>query len=129
MKKVFTYSLCVALILTACQSAPPDSSKAAKSVESYLQARVSGNVEQMIGLSCGAWESNARLEAQSIQGRSPKLENLVCETQQVEGDQSTVSCNGKIVTSYDGEQREVDLAKSKFKLIAQGGEWRICGYK
>jgi hypothetical protein len=113
--------------LVACGSAPVGDP--AGRVEAYLQARVKGDVNRMIALSCAAWEPNARLEATSIQGRSPALESLACSTSTTEGDTAFVSCTGKIVTSYDGERREFDLAERQFKVVQEGGEWRMCGYR
>jgi hypothetical protein len=101
----------------------------ARKVERYLQARVEGDVNRMIALSCAAWEANARLEATSIQGRSPALEGLRCQASEPQGDTVFVACAGKIVTSYDGERREFDLAGRQFRLVAEAGEWRMCGYR
>jgi hypothetical protein len=122
--------LFIFLTLTACGgSAAPSADGAVKNVEAYLQARVAGDVNSMVTLSCAAWEPQARLEHTSIQGREPKLEGLTCQSSSVEGSNAFVACQGKIITSYDGEQREIDLAERQFKLTQEGGEWRMCGYK
>jgi len=113
--------------LAACSGAPVGDP--AGRVEAYLRARVEGDANRMIALSCAAWEPNARLEATSIQGRSPALESLVCSTSATEGDTAFVSCVGRIVTSYDGERREFDLAERQFRVVQEGGEWRVCGYR
>ncbi len=114
--------------LIACGGNAP-SGDPARRVEAYLQARVKGDVNQMIALSCAAWEPNARLEATSIQGRSPELDALSCQTGATEGSTAFVACTGKIVTSYDGERREFDLAERQFRVVEEGGEWRMCGYR
>jgi hypothetical protein len=117
-------------VLVACNgSATPGAERAVKNVEAYLQARVQGDVNQMISLSCAAWEPQARLEYTSIQGREPKLEGLACQKSGIEGSNAFVACQGKIVTSYNGEQREFDLAERPFKLVQEGNDWRMCGYK
>lgn len=124
--------LIVLLTLTACgDSAAPSASAGdtVKNVEAYLQARVGGDVNGMVTLSCAAWEPQARLEYTSIQGREPKLEGVACQNSGVEGSNAFVACQGKIITSYDGEQREIDLAERQFKLTQEGGEWRMCGYR
>lgn len=113
--------------LVACSGAP--SGDPARTVEAYLQARVTGDAERMITLSCAAWEQNARLEATSIQGRSPQLEALACQTSSTDGPTAFVACTGKIVTNYDGERRDFDLAERQFRVVAEGGEWRMCGYR
>jgi hypothetical protein len=119
----------LSIALAACGGGAASSSDAAKNIEGYLQSRVKGDVNQMISLSCAAWEQNARLEATSIQGRSPELDSLSCSTSSAEGSTAFVSCKGKIITSYDGEKREFDLAEREFKATQEGGEWRMCGYR
>jgi len=119
--------LCVGLLVVACNSAP--AGDPAGRVASYLQARVQGDLNRMIALSCAAWEANARLEATSIQGRSPALEGLSCRAGEPQDNTVFVACAGKITTSYDGERREFDLAEREFKLVAEAGEWRMCGYR
>jgi len=114
-------------LLIACSGAP--AGDPAKRIESYLQARVQGDVNRMIALSCADWEASARLEATSIQGRSPALEGLACRADEPEGGTVFVACAGRIITSYDGERREFDLAERQFKLVAEAGEWRMCGYR
>jgi hypothetical protein len=121
--------LLLMVVLTACGSSAASSGDPTKMAEAYLQARAKPDVNQMIGLSCGAWEPNARLEATSIEGRQPKLEGLACQQTGSEGNTAFVACQGKIITNYDGEQREIDLAERQFKLTQEGGEWRMCGYR
>lgn len=117
------------VLMAACGGGGAPAGDPAKTVESYVQARVKGDANAMIALSCAAWEPNARLEAQSIEGRNATLEGLTCERAGEEGGNAFVSCKGKINTSYNGEQREFSLAERQFKLAAEAGEWRVCGYK
>jgi hypothetical protein len=119
----------LAFVVVACGGNAAPASDPAKAVEAYLQARAKPDVNQMIGLSCAAWEPQARLEATSIEGRQPKLEGLACQQAGAEGSTAFVACQGRIITSYDGEQREFDLAERQFKLVQEGGEWRMCGYR
>jgi hypothetical protein len=116
------------VVLAACSSAP-DASSAAKNVETYLQARTKSNVEQMISLSCSAWEPTARIEATSFQSMEAKLDGVACTTAGSEGSSATVMCTGKIVTSYNGESRDWRLDQRPFVSALEGGEWRMCGYK
>lgn len=116
------------LLLAACGGAAP-AGDPAKAIEAYLQARVKPDADEMVRLSCAAWEPQARLEFTSIQGRSPQLDGLACSQSAVEGATAFVRCRGTIVTSYDGEQREFDLAEREFKAAQEGGEWRMCGYR
>lgn len=127
ISKTIAAALGLSIALAACGGAP--AGDPAQRIEAYLQARVKGEVERMIALSCAAWEPNARLEATSIRGRSPSLDALACRTDATEGNTAFVACSGKIITNYDGERREFDLAERQFKAIQEGGEWRMCGYR
>ena len=62
-------------------------------------------------------------------GAQPGAEGLRCQASEPQGDTVFVACAGKIVTSYDGERREFDLAERQFRLVAEAGEWRMCGYR
>ena len=113
------------LLLVACAvGATP-----AQQVESYLRARAASNVNQMVSLSCGAWEAQARIEASSFKALNARVEGLTCQVGGSERDVTFVGCAGKIITSYNGESREVSLADKQFKTVNEGGEWRVCGYR
>ncbi len=80
----------------------------ARRITEYLTARVKPDVNQMISLSCTAWEPNARLEAQSTEGRNAALaEGTKCSTASIAGSDAFVACTGKINTSYNGEAARV----------------------
>jgi hypothetical protein len=111
-----------ALMLAACGGSVPAPGPL---VEQYLQARVKGDANTMIALSCAAWEPQARLEADSIRSRAPQLSGLSCAVQGSEGNATFVGCSGKIITNYQGESREVNLAERPFKLV----DGRMCGYR
>ncbi len=129
MRKLLTMMIVLGTLMAACGGGGAPAGDPAKTIESYVQARVKGDANAMIALSCAAWEPNARLEAQSIEGRNATLEGLTCERAGEEGGNAFVSCKGKINTNYNGEQREFSLAERQFKLAAEAGEWRVCGYK
>jgi ABC-type phosphate transport system substrate-binding protein len=117
--------LAAAFLLAACAtSAPP-----AQQVETYLRARASSNVNQMVSLSCGAWEAQARIEASSFKALNARVDGLTCQASGSDGAVTFVGCAGKIITSYNGESREVSLADKQFKTVNEGGEWRVCGYR
>ncbi|HQV27256.1 MAG TPA: hypothetical protein PLG23_03020 [Thermoflexales bacterium] len=117
--------LAATLLIAACAAGAPP----AQQVETYLRARASSNVNQMVSLSCGAWEAQARIEASSFKALNARVEGLTCQVAGSEGSASYVACAGKIVTSYNGESREVSLAEKQFKTVNEGGEWRVCGYR
>ncbi|MCS6773013.1 MAG: hypothetical protein RMM31_09535 [Anaerolineae bacterium] len=119
------------LLLTACASASPQaaSAGAAQVVLDYLKARVAGDVDAMVRMSCADWEAGARREAASLRNISATLENAACTVSDQQGDRTFVACTGKIVANYNGELRDLDLAGRQFALVQQGGEWLVCGYR
>jgi hypothetical protein len=121
MKRLFVW-LAPALLTLACGGSVPPPSQL---VTQYLEARVRGDANAMITLSCPAWEPQARLEADSMRSRAPKLEGLACRDAGTEGGATLVACSGKIIANYGGESREVNLAERQFKLT----DGRMCGYK
>lgn len=112
-------------MVAACASA----SNSSQQVEAYLKARAAGNANQMVSLSCAAWEPQARIEASSFKALNARVEGLTCQSTGTEGQASFVGCAGKIITSYNGESREVNLADRQFKTLHESGEWRVCGYR
>ncbi len=135
--------MAVALLaaVTACQGAEtagggagstapaPASASAAKVVEAYLQARVEANIDKMIALSCADWEGEARKEAASLRGVKAKLDGVTCQVDSASGEAALVACQGNIIATYSGEDRALSVAKRKIKTVADGGEWRMCGYE
>lgn len=143
--------LLVAVALSACQPAPqaapagatlaaeqsqPASGVAgnpARIVEDYLKARVEANTDAMINLSCADWEAEARKESNSLRGVKARLEGMICaidaEASRTDGSSAFVVCQGNIVANYNGEDRPLPLDKRKFKLVADGGQWLMCGYE
>jgi hypothetical protein len=111
--------------LAACQK----SDSAGKTVEAYLQARAKSDETQMINLSCADWEAQARTEAASFRSMNAKLDGVICQTASSDGSTALVTCQGNIVTAYNGETREWPQAGREFKLVRQDDEWRMCGYK
>jgi hypothetical protein len=117
------------LLLAGCQNGSGgDQAGAASTVEAYLQARVEQNVEQMTLLSCPAWEAQARVEAISFQSMDASLDGVKCEAGGTQGDGTLVNCQGKIVTTYQGEVREWSVSDHPYVVVQQDGEWRMCGY-
>lgn len=111
-------------LLTGCGAGGPE-----KQVEAYLKARAEGNANQMVSLSCSSWEGQARIEASTFKSLNARIEGLMCSAGDTQGNASTVTCAGKIITSYNGESREVNLADKRYALTLDGGEWRVCGYR
>ena len=116
----------VALLFSACGKA---SDPAVKVVEDYVNALVNKDANTISALSCADWESNAMLELDSLQAVSTRLENLACTNTGTEGTTTQVSCQGKIIATYDNEDQQLDLSVRVYQVTKQGGEYQVCGYK
>jgi len=116
-----------ALLLSACGGKAAD--PAAKVVEEYLNALVGKDSNRLSALSCADWEPNALLELDSLQAVSTRLEGLTCTTIGADGTTSDVSCQGKILTTYNNEDQQLDLSVRTYQVVQQGGEYLMCGYK
>jgi hypothetical protein len=110
------FPLIIALVLAGC-GAGGGSGGAATAVEDYLQAIVDKEPDTVINLSCAAWEEDARTEVDSFQAVDVTLRDPAC------------TCTGALVTTYDGEDQEIDLSRRTYRVVSEGGEWRMCGYQ
>ncbi len=119
--------LAVAIFLAGC-SGGSGQAGAAQAVQAYLEARAASNVDEMARLACPAWEGQARVEATSFQSMNARLEGVSCAPSGADGDYTLVTCQGKIVTTYQGETREWPVGEHPFRALESGGEWRMCGY-
>ena len=122
----------MALAAPACQSKPGTAAgndNAAQAIYAYLQARVDGDANRIVALSCSKWEPQARIEVASFKAVKPRLEEVSCKTAGTDGETTLVTCLGKIVTSYNGERRDFDVSHRQYVAVNDGGEWRMCGYR
>jgi outer membrane lipoprotein-sorting protein len=117
----------LALVLAGCAAATK--SGAAQAVEGYLQALVTKNSDKVISLSCASWESQAQTEVDSFGAITAKLDSLSCQESGKNGDKTLVSCKGKIITTYNNENQEIDLSTRTYQAIQEDNQWRMCGYK
>jgi hypothetical protein len=124
---VFLTLIVGVLLLAACGGSKTD--QAPKAVELYLQALVKEDADQLATLSCKAWETDALMEVDSFQGVSAALDGLSCSQTDTEGDTVFVSCTGTIKATYGNEQQEIPLAGRTYRVVQEGGEWLMCGYK
>lgn len=127
---VWVWPLCLglALLLAGCGGRGQSTAGAARAIEAYLQARVQSDVDKMTLLSCPEWEAQARIEATSFQSMNARLDGVTCQENGGDASNTLVSCQGKIVTTYQGETREWGVADHPYKAVQQDGEWRMCGY-
>jgi hypothetical protein len=114
-------------ILTACAAGGSDGPE--RAAEGYLNALVAGNGDKIATLSCADWETNAMLELDSFQAVEARLQDLKCEQSGSDGDITLVTCQGQIITSYDGEDTPIDLNTRSYEMTQSAGEWLVCGYR
>lgn len=102
---------------------------ASSAIENYLKAKVASNSDQLVSLSCSAWEANARTEATSFESVKAELKDLSCSENGQDGDYTLVICTGQIVVAYDGETRALDVGDTTYLALQEDGEWKMCGIK
>jgi len=69
------------------------------------------------------------LELDSLQAVATKLEGLACNVTGTNGTTSEISCQGKIITTYNSEEQQLDLSVRTYQVVKQGGDYLVCGYK
>lgn len=104
----------------ACTTSSP-----AQTVEAYLQAIVDDQPEKLADLTCEDWEANALTTASSFRGTGAQLEDMTCVATGADGDYQIVTCQGRIVVLYQGEERTFELGS--YRLLQQDQQWRVCG--
>lgn len=125
-KRILALACATLLLASGCGKVE---SQATRAVEEYLQALVAGDVERITALSCAEWETNARMEVDSFQAVKTRLEELTCEESGQEAGSFLVQCTGKIIATYNNEDQEIDLSARTYRVIEQGGEYLVCGYR
>lgn len=118
--------LVVALMAAACSSGGGDPAPA---VERYLEALMSKDVTQVIDASCAAWEEDAQRELDSFAAVETNLQDMSCSTVTEAENAASVACTGAIVATYDGEDQQLALEARTYRVVFEGGEWRMCGYE
>jgi hypothetical protein len=124
MKRLILFTILTSLLLAACgtSSAGPE-----KAVEAYLTALNAKDSTRLSTLSCADWEATALMELDSFQAVSTTLEGLTCAQTGTDGANALVTCQGKIVASYNGELQEFDLSARTYIAENSTGEWLVCG--
>jgi hypothetical protein len=54
---------------------------------------------------------------------------MTCAESGKEGQDVLVSCQGKIIATYNGEDQELALDARAVLVRQDGGEWLVCGYR
>jgi hypothetical protein len=112
--------------LAACAGA---ADQPASVVQAYLKALAAKDTSQISVLTCASWESQAQLELDSLQAVDAQLQGVRCATTGKSGDKSLVTCQGKLVTTYNGENQDIDLSLRTYEVIDQNGDYLVCGYQ
>lgn len=129
---LFAFLLCLVLLvpLAGCKGrGKAKGNTSTGAVQAYLEALVAKDANKLSELSCKTWEPQAKQELDSFAAVTPTLKDLNCTKAGKGSDATLVSCTGKIVASYNGENQEINLADRVFKAVEEGGDWRMCGYK
>ena len=121
--------LAASTLLAACGAQAGGSSPAVQAVQTYLQALVAKDPAKLANQSCKAWESDATLEMDSFQAVTATLEGVACQETGKDGSTALVNCKGNIVATYNNEKQNLDLSPRTYKVVQEGGEWRVCGYQ
>ena len=116
------------MFLTAC-AAGGEKNAAAKAVQDYLNALVSKDENRLVTLSCKDWEDSALLEMDSFQAVTARLDGLACAQTGTDGNTALVVCQGKIISTYNNEDQELELSVRTYQVVQQGGEWLVCGVR
>jgi hypothetical protein len=128
--KIYVVTIIISTIfyfsIFACTS---KSDVPAKTVELYYDALVVKDEARLRNFTCADWEATALLEFDSFANVSTELVDFECQTLNEDNDIAEVKCTGSIYASYGEEIREFSLSDVVFKVIVEGGEWRICGYE
>ena len=127
-KSIWMLLIVFSLLLAGCAQGSP-SGGAAQAVEGYLNALVAKDADQLTKLSCAAWEDQARTELDSLQAVAAKLDGMTCKESGEDGANKLVSCQGKIVLTYNTENMELGLDSRTYVVANENGEWLVCGYQ
>lgn len=131
MRQAVTKSLMVIVmmsfvfLLVSCSSG--SQSAAPMAVEHYLQALVDEDANRISTLVCKDFEQQARLELDSFIGVKASLKDVACNQNGMDGEIVLVTCNGSIVATYNNEQQELPLTGRVYRVVMEGGDWRVCG--
>ena len=128
MRKFFLILILVivsTLLLSACAS--KSNNGPTKAVEDYLNALVAKDSNRLTTLSCKDWENEALLELDSFQAVTTKLDGMSCAQTGTDGDTALILCKGKIITTYNNENQELDLSTRTYQVVQQGSDWLVCG--
>jgi len=121
--------LLLILLLAGCSGGTDNKTAAAAAVQAYWQAMVERDLNKVVASSCAAWEAQARTEFNSFSAVKLKLDNVTCQAGSPSGDAFQVTCTGAILANYGAEDQTIDIANRTYRVVNEGGDWRMCGYQ
>lgn len=120
-RKLCLAALLLCLVaLAGCAQSSPESA-----VTAYFEALVAGEEAKLTELSCASWEAQAATQADSFRAMNPTLRDMRCTAGEASGGFTPVTCQGAIVTNYNGETTEWPL--ETYRAVQEDGAWRFCG--
>lgn len=124
MRHLMLFPLILTLIAAACAS----EGSPTEAIASYLTTQVTGDADKLVGLSCAAWEADAKAAAAAFQSVDARIEELKCQTAGKAGNDTLVTCSGTLVIQYRGEApREQALPALMYRARKENGTWKMCG--
>lgn len=127
--RYITVYLFIIIVLTTLSACAGTGDVPSQVVERYHHALVEKDEERLLNASCAEWEAMALMELDSFMSVETELVDFTCQTTSSDENNATVTCEGTISATYDGEAREFPLDIQTFLVIQEGGEWRLCGYE
>ncbi len=124
--KRLTLLLIIVTTLAACS--PSGQSGAVGAVQSYYQAIIAQNADQLKNATCPEFQETAQTELDSFQGVKTELQGFSCQEAGKEGSSTLVKCAGKIVATYGSEKMDFPLDTRVHKVQNVNGSWKVCGY-
>jgi len=115
----------LALLIAACAKGeqPGDA------VRAYLDALMRQDPAALARTICPEWEAQAAVDLAAFSGVRGRLEGVVCEATGRENGLTRITCAGKLVLDYNGEERERSLANTTYLTRKVDGAWKMCGYR
>jgi hypothetical protein len=124
---VLWLTIILGLLIAGCAGSQTNTAPA--TTQAYINALVSKDATMLTSLSCAAWEADAKTELDSFGAVTARLEDLSCKEAGKDGNFTLVACTGKIIANYNGEDQTINLADRTYKMVQEGGDWRMCGYR
>lgn len=128
-KSVWAFGMVLVVLTMLLAACGGNKNPSATAVESYLKAVVSKDAARVSAISCKTWESQALLEMDGFQAVKAELDNVVCKETGADGNATLVACTGNISLTYNTEKQLLDVSRQTYKVVQEGGDARVCGYK